>query len=132
MKDAAPLINILKTKNAVGDDGLPKLVFGDLGEQVERAMKNYINDCPQIATRGRPGDLWFVQCVALLAAELMADPRSEDRARPRRRVRQSEKNTIRAIERLLKLAGHGDLITREKIRHVIRQIGPVTRKDRVR
>jgi hypothetical protein len=133
-KAAAPLIRFLKTKKALGDDGSPELFFGDLGEQVERAVQSYIDDSPGIVPRGRPGDLWLVQCVVVLATQLMSGPfpehRSGRRIRPPRWVRQSERNTIRAIERVLKLAGHGEVVTEEKIRHIIRSIRPLIRKCR--
>ncbi len=132
LKDAAPLIAFLKTKTKVDDDGSPELLFGDLGEQVERAMQNYINNRPQVVPRGRPADLWLAQCVTLLAKQLMVGPFFGRATRPRGWVRQSEKNTITVIERLLKLAGHGDVVTREKIRHVIRRIRPFLRRERAR
>ena len=130
LKEAGPLIRFLKTKKALGDDGSPELVFGDLGERVERAIQNYINEPPRAVRLGRPGDSWLVRCVMLFASMLMFRPYSERRARPRPWVRQSEKSTIRAIERVLKLAGHGEVVTKEKIRHVIRQVRPILRKHR--
>lgn len=130
LKAAASLIRFLKTKKVLDDDGSPELVFGDLGEQVEHAVQRYIDESPRIVARGRPADSWLNKCVILLAVELMSGPLSERRARPRRSVRQSGKSTIRAIERVLKLAGHGEVVTKEKIRHVMRAIRPAIHKGR--
>jgi len=128
-KDAALLIHLLKTERIVGDDGSPILAFGDLGEQVEHAVRSYIDArLSRLIPRGRPGEPWLVRCVVVLAVQLMAGPfpdrRSGRGVRLGRWERQSEKGTIRAIERVLKLAGHGDVVTEEKIRHTIRRIRP--------
>jgi len=130
LKEAASLIRFLKTQESLNDDGSRELVFGQLGEQIERAVQSYIDNLSRIVPRGRPSDLWLGQCVGLLAIELMSGPLPKARARPRGVVRQSEKSTIRAIAHVLNLAGHGELVTREKIRHVIRKIRPAIEKRR--
>ena len=135
LKEAASLIRFLKTKEALDDDGSPELVFGDLGEQVERAVRGYIGARLQRPTpKNRPGDSWLAKFVFLLAIELMSGPfperSSRRRIRPRHWVRQSERGTIRAIEHVLKLAGHGEVVTEHKIRHAIRSIRPMIHKRR--
>ncbi|MGH9364692.1 MAG: hypothetical protein ACRD1B_05445 [Thermoanaerobaculia bacterium] len=131
MKAAAPLIRFLKTKRVVGWGGSPELIFGNLGERVEHAVQNYVNAPPPITARGRPGDSWLAGCIFVLAGHLMYGDVPEDRSgggtRQRSRRRLSEKGTIRAIERLLKRAGHGEVVTKEKIRHVMRRERPVMR-----
>jgi len=125
-KDAAPLIHFFNTEKAPDDGDSPGLLFGDLGEQIDGAVRNYISArLPRSIPRGRQGDLWLYRCVCFLAVCLMSDALAESGSR--RLVRQSEKSTIRAIERVLKLAGHGDVVTKEKIRHTIRAIRPSLR-----
>jgi len=105
-KKAGPLIHLLKTEWAL--DGPPDLFFGDLGEQVESAVQRYIETLgPPPAARGAPGDPWLRKTALVLARVLRA------RRQPWRR-------TVQAIERLLKLAGHGNIATVEKIRHYVR------------
>ena|SRR5690349_10954630 len=137
VRDAAPLIQFLKTEKEKvwfgNRDGEP--FFGDLGERVEYAVRNYIDTrLSRLAPRNRPGELWLVKCVNLLAVQLMSGPflvrHPGSPARSRRWVRQSEKSTICAIEHLLKLAGHGEVVTQEKIRHIIRTIRPLIHERR--
>ncbi len=105
-KRAEPLIRLFKTEWAL--DGPPDLFFGDLGEQIECAVQNYVD-----ALRGpalpahHPGEPWLREKVLLLAQLLLA-------------CNQSWKATVRAIHELFELAGHGDVATAEKIRHYIR------------
>jgi len=130
-KDAVPLVHFLKTERAPDHDGSHELLFGNLGERIEQAVQSYIDArLPRPILRGRPGDLWLYRCVSFLAIHLMSDHFAESRFG--RGVRQSEKSTIRAIERVLKLAGHGEVVTKEKIRHVIRRLRPVMRETRKR
>ena len=137
LRDAAPLMQFLKTeKEKVWfRSGAGERIFGDLGDEVEYAVRNYIDTrLSRLAPKNRPTELWLVKCVNLLAVQLMSGPflvrHSGRPARPRRWVRQSEKSTIRAIERLLKLAGHGEVVTQEKIRHIIRTIRPLIHERR--
>lgn len=106
LKRAEPLIRLLKTEVAL--DGPPDLFFGDLGEQIERSVKNYIAvlRCPALPAH-HPGEPWLREKVLLLARLLLA-------------CNQSWKRTVRAIHELFELAGHGDVTTVEKIRHYIR------------
>lgn len=89
--------------------GPPELFFGDLGEQIERSVQNYVD-----ALRGpalpahHPGEPWLRKRVLVLARLLPAR-------------KESRKRTRRAIEKTFKLAGHGDVATAEKIRHYIRE-----------
>jgi hypothetical protein len=130
LKDARALIRFFKTEKVLDDDSSPELVFGNLGEQVEHAVQNYIDArLPRPARRGRPGEPWLVETTVLLAFCLMG-PYLRDSGRPMA-PRQSEKNTIRAIERVLKLAGHGDVVTKEKIRHIIRKRRQAIRRGRL-
>ena len=127
-KNAAPLIHLLKTEKAPSDSDSPGLLFGDLGELVDHAVGSYLDEPPPMVPRGRPGEPWLARCTFLFARLLMSGPFPEPRSRPR--VRVSEKSTIRAIERVLKLAGHGEVVTKDKIRHVIRRTRRAFRSDR--
>jgi len=106
LKRADPLIRLLKTEVAL--DGPPDLFFGDLGEQIERSVNNYIAVLRGPALPAHhPGEPWLREKVLLLARLLLA-------------CNQSWKTTVRAIHELFELAGHGDVATVEKIRHYIR------------
>jgi hypothetical protein len=122
LRDAAPLIRFLKDTEAVGDHGSPERVFGDLGERVERAIQSYISEAPSVLRRGRPREPWLDMFILAFGTRLMFPPPSDRRGAPRKSAAQSAKGTIRAIEDILKLAGHGEVVTKERIRHAIRRI----------
>jgi hypothetical protein len=113
LETATPLIRLLRT--TWSDDegpGPAELFFGDLGEQVERAVKSYIDTLRGPAPPAhRPGDPWLRDCALLLVRVLLAR-------------KQSARQSIRRVESVLKLAGHGDVLgpsAGEKIRHFIRE-----------
>ena len=104
LKRAAPLLRLLKTART--DDG--ELCFDDLGEQVERSVRTYIETLrrPTLPAH-RPGEPWLTKGVLRLARPLRASGRSW-------------RETIRALHRIFTLAGHDDIVTSEQIRHIIR------------
>jgi hypothetical protein len=109
LRSAAPLIDFLKTEWLAG--GRKPYIGLLIGEEIERTVQNYIDHLT--ANRPRrpahsPGDPWLKKLVLRLV-ELL------------RMREQSVKGSIRAVHRLLKLAGHGDRATAEKIRHFIRE-----------
>jgi len=104
LKRAAPLLGLLKT--AMTDER--ELLFGDLGEQVERSVQTYIATRRPTLPAHRPGEPWLTKGVLRLARPLLASGRSWG-------------GTIRALHRIFKLAGHGDIVTAEQIRHIIRK-----------
>jgi hypothetical protein len=105
LKRAGPLIRLLKTKWAL--DGPPDLFFGDLGEEVERSVQTYIETRRPALPAHRPDEPWLIKGVLRLA-------------RPLRASGQSWRETYRALHRIFTLAGHDDIVTAEKIRHIIR------------
>jgi hypothetical protein len=70
---ADPLMHLLKTE--LSPDGPPELFFGDLGEEVERAVRKYIEyldaNRPKLAAH-RPDDPWRGKLVVQLAWVLRA------------------------------------------------------------
>jgi hypothetical protein len=107
LKRAEPLICLFKTESAL--DGSSELFFGDLGEQIERSVQNYVEAVRTPALPAHhPGEPWLRKKVLLLTRLL--------RARD-----QSWKQAARTIHALFDLAGHGDVATAEKIRHYIRE-----------
>jgi len=147
LKEAGPLIQLLKT--AWIDTGGPSERFfgelgeGNLGEQVEGAVMSYteaLESTRPSAVAHHPGDPWLRETVLVLARWLTSGPPRPLRTRKRARrplgdpyidaapqpsnkhwVRQSRRRAIREIEALLKLAGHADVVTAEKVRHYVRQ-----------
>jgi hypothetical protein len=105
LKRAAPLLSLLKT--AKTDEG--ELCFDDLGEQVERSVQTYIETRrrPTLPAH-RPGEPWLTKGALRLARPLRASGRSW-------------KETYRALHRIFTLAGHGDIVTEEQLRHIIRK-----------
>ncbi len=106
LKRAEPLIRLLKTELAL--DGPPDLFFGDLGEEVERSVQTYIETRRPTLPAHRPDEPWLRKGVLRLA-------------RPLRASGQSWGETFRALHRIFTLAGHDDIVTAEKIRHIIRK-----------
>jgi len=105
LKRAGPLLGLLKTART--EEG--ELCFDDLGEQVERSVRTYIETLrrPTLPAH-RPGEPWLTKGVLGLARPLRASGRSW-------------RETIRALHRIFTLAGHNDIVTEEKIRHIIRK-----------
>lgn len=105
LRRAGALIQLLKTERAEDDE----LVFGDLGERVEQAIEQYAASREQSALPAhRPGEPWLKRRVLRLARCLRAREQSWSRSE-------------RAIHGLFVLAGHGDVVTLDKIRHIVRQ-----------
>jgi hypothetical protein len=110
LKRAAPLIRLLKTEP--DDEVGGELFFGDLGETIECAVKNYLDRRHPKIPAHRPGDPWLRKPVISLARVLHAH-------------RVSRRRSIREIHKLLVLAGHSDVATQHKIRHIIRGARPL-------
>jgi hypothetical protein len=137
LKEAEPLIRLLKPREMEVSpgrvirvpiwsvDGPPDTFFGDLGEEVERAVWSYIAFlCRPSASAHRPGEPWLRITVLVLMRWLTSGPpkpRSASQPGRARWVKQSRRRALREIEALLKLAGHGDVVTANKIRHYVRE-----------
>jgi hypothetical protein len=106
LKRAQPLMQLLRTTPAL--DGPLDLFFGDLADQIERAVKKYIDTRRPSLDPHRPRDPWLRKIVLLLAQVLGACEHARERI-PRK------------IYEILTLAGHGDLVTLNQIRHIIRE-----------
>jgi hypothetical protein len=102
LKAAEPLFSLLRAE---------KLFFGSLAADIEARLADYQRQALIEQTsplpRHRPGDPWLRGWI-LLAAEHM-----RKRNVPLKRI-------ISRIEAIFDIIGHGDLVTREKIRHTIR------------
>src|SRR6266436_6286665 len=102
-----PLVELMKKSGAT----LPGHPEEELAEAVESWAKDYIED--QLArrskklTRGRPGEPWLHKPVIHLAGQL-------------RRVGESWNRTIQLVYEAFGVIGMNDVVTREKVRHIIR------------
>ena len=146
LKSAEPLLHLLKITPA--PDAPSELFFDDLAEEIERAVQHYIDAVRGPAPApGRPGEPWLKKRALQLARWLMVRPPRPKRIRRplHRRIRdpylrqqarsdvppwkqQSRRRTIRAIMEIFTLAGHGDVVTAEKIRHYVRDRLPASLK----
>ena len=105
-----PLIHLMKARSDI---------FGGLGDLVEARLDelqaDIAGDNPDATkstfTRRRPGDPWMRSFVLHLARVFRAHHQSLNR-------------TIALIHEAFTLAGHGDRVTRDKIRHILRQAPP--------
>ena len=104
LRRATLLLGLLKTTTT--DEG--ELFFGDLGEQIERSVQTYIETRRPMLPAHRPDEPWLTTGVLRLARPLRASGRSW-------------KETYRALHRIFTLAGHGDIVTAEQVRHIIRK-----------
>jgi hypothetical protein len=104
LQSAKPLIALLKTARTEDCDRY----FGALAEQVERGVETYIAARRRLAVPAhRARDPWIQERVVRLARCL--------------RARQcSWRGTTRAIHRLFVLSGHGDVVTVDSVRHIIK------------
>ncbi len=102
-----PLIHLMKVRSDI---------FGGLGDLVEARLDelqaDIAGDNPDATkstfARRRPGDPWMRSFVLDLARVFRAHDQSQNR-------------TMALIHEAFTLAGHGDRVTRDKIRHVLRQ-----------
>ncbi len=104
LKHAGPLMRFLRTERT--EEG--ELLFGDLGDRIERSVQNYLGAASPSLPRHHPGEPWLRKRVLLLTRLLRA-------------CGQPWKGAARAIHELLELAGDGDVATAEKIRRYIRE-----------
>ncbi len=112
LRDSKPLVEFLKTER----DGRGNRFFSDLGDVLEDRLKAYqrrylLDRRPRPRLpRHRPGEPWLARSVVQLA-ELFHDIGT-----------QSWSRTVKGIFDALVLAGHGDVVSHEKVKHLLRPL----------
>ncbi len=102
-----PLVELMEKSRAT----VPGSPGENLAEAVENWAKEYVDNeltmCTKKLVRGKPGEPWLREPVIHLAGQI-------------RRVGQSWNRTLQLVYEAFCVIGMGDVVTREKVRHIIR------------